>query len=152
VTGRGGHGHGVFPGEGGELSPMPGDEDPGRPRSTVPGPGVHEGFGVRERPGISPGRPAWVGSLQLAGDLTTRQAAHAVRGQDRRGVPARCGADRPRLPPHRAQLGITDADGMRITCWVRFFWRDLVGDQYGRGRSGKNDTIYRDAVSGGPTR
>lgn len=38
-------------------------------------------FGVRGRPGISPGRLALVNVLQFAENLTDRQAAHAVRAR-----------------------------------------------------------------------
>ena len=38
-------------------------------------------FGVRGRPGWSPGRLALVTVLQMAENLTDRQAAEAVRGQ-----------------------------------------------------------------------
>jgi transposase len=40
-----------------------------------------ESFGVRGRPGISPGRLALVSILQFAENLTDRQAAHAVRAR-----------------------------------------------------------------------
>ncbi|MFF4583688.1 IS1182 family transposase [Streptomyces sp. NPDC001373] len=40
-----------------------------------------EAFGVRGRPGISPGRLALVSILQFAENLTDRQAAHAVRAR-----------------------------------------------------------------------
>ncbi|MFF3160235.1 transposase, partial [Streptomyces sp. NPDC057910] len=40
-----------------------------------------DSFGVRGRPGISPGRLALVSILQFAENLTDRQAAHAVRAR-----------------------------------------------------------------------
>src|SRR3954451_13093116 len=49
-----------------------------------------DAFGVRGRPGISPGQLAMVTVLQFAEDLTDRQAADAVRG--------RCGCRKPHPP------------------------------------------------------
>ncbi|WP_434599927.1 IS1182 family transposase [Streptomyces sp. A5-4] len=40
-----------------------------------------ESFGVRGRPGVSPGRLALISILQFAENLTDRQAAHAVRAR-----------------------------------------------------------------------
>jgi hypothetical protein len=40
-------------------------------------------FGVRGKPGISPGQLALVTVMQFAENLTDRQAAEAVRGSDR---------------------------------------------------------------------
>src|SRR3954463_13650507 len=49
-----------------------------------------DAFGIRGRPGISPGQLAMVTVLQFAEDLTDRQAADAVRG--------RCGCRKPHPP------------------------------------------------------
>jgi hypothetical protein len=51
-------------------------------------------FGVRGRPGWSPGRLALVTVLQMAENLTDRQAADAVGGQDLVEVRAGAGPGR----------------------------------------------------------
>ncbi|MEW2306995.1 IS1182 family transposase [Streptomyces sp. NPDC006655] len=49
--------------------------------SLFPDEEFREAFGVRGRPGVSPGRLALVSILQFAENLTDRQAAHAVRAR-----------------------------------------------------------------------
>src|SRR5919112_3785982 len=48
-------------------------------------------FGLRGKPGISPGQLALVTVLQFVENLTDRQAADAVRGSDRLEIRARPG-------------------------------------------------------------
>jgi hypothetical protein len=58
-----------------------GDADPGRVRCGVLRRALLDAFGVRGRPGISPGQLAMVTVLQFAENLTGRPAADAVRGR-----------------------------------------------------------------------
>src|SRR3954467_4237240 len=62
------------------------------------GGGFIDAFGIRGRPGISPGQLAMVTVLQFAENLTDRQAAAAGRGRIDWKILSRPGIDRSGLP------------------------------------------------------